>query len=68
MVDLEHQFQWPYEVISHFIEDRPALEQIVQQADMTEEEISELLGYMREFISDVDQVYEQKLAAIRGGQ
>jgi len=57
MVDLDHQFQWPYESVCRFVESRPTLEEVIQHAKLTEEEITELLGYMRRFIADVDSEY-----------
>ena len=36
--------------------------------DLSPLELTELTGYMSEFISDVDLSYDQKLIELRGGQ
>ena len=68
LVDFDTQFYWPYDVICRFLEDRSTLKQILSQAEPTEEEITELIGYMRHFIGDVDLHYHKKMTEIRGGQ
>ena len=68
LVDFDTQFHWPYDMVCQFLEDRSILEQILSQAEPTEEEITELLEYMKHFIGDVDLHYHKKMTEIRGGQ
>ena len=67
-LDHEHNFHWPYVMVKRFIEDRSLLEEVAQHVKPTEDEITELLGYMKEFIKDVDLKYDKEIIKLRGGQ
>tara|TARA_Y100000590_G_scaffold442086_1_gene569725 strand:+ start:153 stop:452 length:300 start_codon:yes stop_codon:yes gene_type:complete len=67
-LDGDHQFHWPYNLVKDFIKNRSRLETIIQQVKATDDEISELLEYMKEFVADVDLKYDKEIIKLRGGQ
>ena len=64
----DHTFHWPYNMIKDFIENRSRLESVIQYVDASTDEITELLGYMKQFVNDVDLKYDKELVKLRGGQ
>jgi len=64
----DHNFHWSYDVIKDFIEDRSRLESVIQHVDASNDEITELLGYMKQFVNDVDLKYDKELEQLRGEQ
>ena len=62
----EHMFT--YTECKEFIQDPQKILSRVKDFELTSDEIKELVGYMSEFVSDVDLSYEKKLIETRGGQ
>lgn len=60
----EHMFT--YSECKEFIQNPQKILSRVKDVELTSDEIKELIGYMSEFVSDVDLSYEKKLTETRG--
>ena len=57
-----------YTECKEFIQDPQKILSRIKDFELSPLELTELTGYMSEFISDVDLSYDQKLIELRGGQ
>ena len=65
---LEGQYMFTYTECKEFIEEPFELVSRIKDISLTSEEVKEIIGYMSEFVSDVDLSYDKKLINLRGGQ
>ena len=65
---LEGQHMFTYTECKEFIQDPQKILSRIKEVEITSDELTELTGYMSQFISDVDLSYERKLIELRGGQ
>ena len=65
---LEGQYMFTYTECKEFINEPFELVSRIKDISLTDEEVKEIVGYMSEFVSDVDLSYEKKLINLRGGQ
>ena len=63
---MDGQHLFTYTECKEFIQDPQKI--LSRIKDLSPLELTELTGYMSEFISDVDLSYDQKLIELRGGQ
>ena len=63
---LDGQHMFTYTECKEFIQNPQKI--LSRIKDLSPLELTELTGYMSEFISDVDLSYEKKLIELRGGQ
>ena len=63
---MEGQHMFTYTECKEFIQEPQKI--LSRIKDLSPLELTELTGYMSEFISDVDLSYERKLIELRGGQ
>ena len=57
-----------YAECKEFIQEPQKILSRIKDVEITSDELTELTGYMSEFVSDVDLSYERKLIELRGGQ
>ena len=71
--DLEGQYMFTYSECKQFIEEPFELVSRITSTSLSDDDVKELTGYMKEFIHDVDLEYSQKikqdkrLIELRGG-
>ena len=71
--DLEGQYMFTYSECKQFIEEPFELVSRITSTSLSDDDVKELTGYMKEFIHDVDLEYsqqkkkDQKLILLRGG-
>ena len=71
---LDGQHMFTYTECKEFVKDPILLYKKITDIVLEEEDVKELIGYMKEFISDVDLEYsqhldrEKRLIELRGGQ
>ena len=65
---LDGQHMFTYTECKEFIEEPFKLVSRIKDVSLTDNDVKEIIGYMSEFISDVDLSYEKKLIKLRGGQ
>lgn len=65
---LEGQHMFTYTECKEFIQNPQKILSRIKEVEITPDELTELTGYMSEFILDVDLSYEKKLTVLRGEQ
>lgn len=71
--DLEGQYMFTYSECKEFIKEPFELVSRIKSISLADEDVKELIGYMKEFINDVDLEYSQqrkndkRLIELRGG-
>ena len=65
---LDGQHMFTYAECKEFIQEPQKILSRIKEIEITSDELTELTGYMSEFVSDVDLSYERKLIELRGGQ
>jgi len=65
---LDGQHMFTYAECKEFIQEPQKILSRIKDVEITSDELTELTGYMSEFVSDVDLSYERKLIELRGGQ
>tara|TARA_B100000003_G_scaffold15044_1_gene12484 strand:+ start:899 stop:1063 length:165 start_codon:yes stop_codon:yes gene_type:complete len=53
--------------VTKFIEAPDILRSRIKDVELSDIELAEITGYMKEFIKDVDKEYDKRLITLRGG-
>ena len=56
-----------YTEVTEFIKAPHTLKNRIKDVELSEAELAEITGYMKEFIKDVDIEYNKRLILLRGG-
>jgi len=56
-----------YKEVTEFIEAPDTLRHRIKDVDLSDTDLTEITGYMEEFIKDVDIEYNKRLINLRGG-
>ena len=67
-LDAMGERMFTYTECKEFIQDPQKILSRIKEVEITSDELTELTGYMSQFISDVDLSYERKLIELHGGQ
>ena len=64
---LEDHHMFTYTEVTKFIEAPDILRSRIKDVELSDIELTEITGYMKEFIKDVDIEYNKRLVNLRGG-
>jgi len=64
---IEGNYTFTYKEVKEFIEAPDTLRDRINDEELSDNDLTEITGYMKEFIKDVDIEYNKRLINFRGG-
>ena len=64
---IDGRYMFTYTEVTKFIEAPDILRSRIKDVELSDIELTEITGYMKEFIKDVDKEYDKRLITLRGG-
>ena len=64
---IDGQYMFTYTEVTKFVEAPDILRSRIRDIELSDAELTEITGYMKEFIKDVDIEYNKRLINLRGG-
>ena len=66
-ISIEGNYTFTYKEVKEFIEAPHTLRDSINDEELTDNDLTEITGYMKEFVRDVDIEYNKRLITLRGG-
>ena len=64
---IEGQYMFTYTEVTEFNKTQHTLRNRIKDVELSDAEVTEITGYMKKFIEDVDIEYNKRLILLRGG-
>ena len=64
---IDGQYMFTYTEVTEFIKAPHTLRNRIKDVELSDAEVTEITGYMEEFVRDVDIEYNKRLINLRGG-
>ena len=64
---IDNHYMFTYTEVTKFIEAPDILRSRIRDVELSDADLTEITGYMKEFIKDVDIEYNKRLINLRGG-
>ena len=64
---IDGQYMFTYTEVTEFIKAPHTLRNRIKDVELSDAEVTEITGYMEEFVRDVDIEYNKRLILLRGG-